>query len=307
MDGNQWEINGIEVVVESGTPGSESIDVGDIVRVTFEILSDGTWLALQIEPLEGNPKVPDPPPPPVVPDVHPKLSFEPDEVEIIACSKDYTLPGTIVNESDEPEDIAVDVQLGFKIIKGESYVDQVTMVPSSWDEIQPGESHLFDVNVTMKDSWLAAPGESEVKLRIYIAQEVNWPDQRSRVTMTIISDCENEPPPDEPPDDDGDTCTGADPHPKGTKLANEYGMPYLMIMTWFCEYDLGFGEIDLMLGLSQKYVVPVEEVLEMRVDHRLGWGRIKQIMAEQLDTEIKSKGKSENNKNKEKPGKKKDD
>jgi hypothetical protein len=78
-------------------------------------------------------------------------------------------------------------------------------------------------------------------------------------------------------------------------------------MTWFCEYNLGFGEIDLMLGLSQKYVVPVEEVLEMRVDHRLGWGRIKQIMAEQYDTEIKSKGKSENNKNKEKPGKKKDD
>jgi hypothetical protein len=77
-------------------------------------------------------------------------------------------------------------------------------------------------------------------------------------------------------------------------------------MTWFCDYNLGFGEIDLMLGLSRQYDVPVEQILDMRIKEGLGWGRIKQIMADQYESDLKVKGKSEQNKNKEKPNKKKD-
>ena len=283
-----------------------------MVRVTFELMPDGTWLALRVESLEGDTEDLQPPPP-IDPEAHPELSFEQDEVEVIVCSQNNNLSGTIVNKSDQPEDVAVDVLLGFTILQGEAYVDQVTMVPSRCDERLPEESHVFDVKVAMKESWMEAPGESEVKLRIYIAQEVNWPDQRSRMTMTIISDCESVPPTEEPPDDDEEpmdeedgTCTGADPHPKGSKLASEYGVPYETIMIWFCEYNLGFGEIDLMLGLSEQYSVPPEKILSMRVENDLGWGRIKQIMAEQYDSELKVKGKSEQNKNKDKPNKKKD-
>jgi hypothetical protein len=312
IEGNQWKIGGNEVIVESGTPGSESINVGDMVRVTFELMSDGTWLALRVESLEGDTEYPQPPPP-IDPEAHPELSFEQEEVEVTTCSQGNTLSGTIVNKSDEPEDIAVDVLLGFTILQGKEYVEQVTIFPSSWEEILPGKSHVFDVNVAMKEAWMEAPVESEVKLRIYFAREVNWPDQRSRMTMTIISDCESVPPteetPDddeEPPDEDGGTCTGADPHPKGSKLASEYGVPYDMIMTWFCYYNLGFGEIDLMLGLSKQYGVPVDQILDMRIKEGLGWGRIKQIMADQYESDLKVKGKSEQNKNKDKPNKKKD-
>lgn len=312
IDGDQWNIGGIEVVVESGTPGSDLINVGDMVRVTFEILPDGTWLALGVETLQDVPEEPGPLPP-IDPETHPELSFEPDEVEGVGCSQDYTLSGILLNEAHDPKDIAVDVQLGFNIVKGRDYVDQVTMFPSSWEEILPEKSKVFDVKVTMKDDWMKAAGESEVKVQIYVVQKVNWPEQRSRVTMTIISDCQGVLPTEEPPDDDeetpeedSDTCTGADPHPKGSRLADEYGVDYGKLMTWFCKYNLGFGEIELMLGLSEKYGVPVEEILEMRIDIGLGWGQIKQTLAEQYGSEFKNKGKSEQNKNKEKPNNKKD-
>jgi hypothetical protein len=282
-----------------------------LVQVAFEILGNGNWRALEVRSLEDDPEEPEPPP--IDPEIHPELSFEPDEVEVVGCSQDNTLSGTVLNESLDPEDTAVDVQLGFNIIKGETYVDQVVMIPSSWDEILPGKSHVFDVKVTMKDEWMKAPGESEVKLQIYIVQKENWPEQRSRVTMTVISDCAGvlptEEPPDEDeesPDEDGDTCTGADPHPKGSKLASDYDVEYSTIMKWFCEYNLGFGEIELMLGLRDKYEVPVDEILEMRLKVGLGWGQIKKMLAEQYDSDFNNKGKSEQNKNKEKPNKKKD-
>jgi hypothetical protein len=69
------------------------------------------------------------------------------------------------------------------------------------------------------------------------------------------------------------TCTGADPHPTGQKLAQRYGVAYEEIMGWFCQ-NFGFGEIDLAYGLSLQSGLPVEDIFAMR-SSGLGWGEIK--------------------------------
>jgi hypothetical protein len=69
-------------------------------------------------------------------------------------------------------------------------------------------------------------------------------------------------------------CTGAEPHPVGTSLAQRYGVAYAEIMGWFCS-GFGFGEIDLAYGLAEQTGTAVEEIFALR-QSGLGWGQIKQ-------------------------------
>jgi hypothetical protein len=69
------------------------------------------------------------------------------------------------------------------------------------------------------------------------------------------------------------SCTGANPHPEGMRLAQRWGVPYAEIMGWFCQH-FGFGEIDLAYGLSRQSGVPVAQIFAMRRSG-LGWGEIK--------------------------------
>jgi len=75
-------------------------------------------------------------------------------------------------------------------------------------------------------------------------------------------------------------CTGANPHPKGQKLADEYGVPYAEIMGWFCQ-RFGFGEIDLAYGLARTYNVTPEQLFNLRRTG-LGWGQIKNMLKQGL-------------------------
>ena len=68
-------------------------------------------------------------------------------------------------------------------------------------------------------------------------------------------------------------CTGANPQPKGQKLAELYGVPYEEIMGWFCQ-GFGFGEIDLAYSLSVQTGTPVAQIFAMK-QSGLGWGEIK--------------------------------
>jgi hypothetical protein len=337
IDGDNWQVNGIDFTVDDQTDKDDEITAGDIVRVAFRVFNSGDWKILSIESLEGEPDDPNPPPTPD-PDAHPKLSFEPDELQQTACLPEYTLTGTLVNKAEEADDVAVNVLLGFEIIKGGKYVEEVILDPIGWEEILPDGSEEFEVKVSMdldEDKWESTPSGTEVRIRVYIAEETNWPDQPSSLTVTIISDCEGEPPDDgdedeedTPPDDSGDTCTGTDQHPKALKILDYYeeyypdfaayiDLKYDNIMGWFCDDRLGFGEIELMLGLSLKYDVSVDEIRGMRVDEDMGWGQIKKELATQAEDqqdkgrpfkpEPPGKKKAEENKNKNKPGKKDDD
>ncbi len=52
-----WQIAGISVSVNENTQVAETVQDQELVLVTFNVLSDGTWLALRIESLSDSPGV----------------------------------------------------------------------------------------------------------------------------------------------------------------------------------------------------------------------------------------------------------
>ena len=143
-------------------------------------------------------------------------------------------------------------------------------------------------------------------------------------------ECDQELPEEEDPDDDGDKCSREKEHPHARTLADEYGEAvglgedaYDQIWRWFCEDNLGFGEIELAFKLYLEYgevlgeEFTVYDIIEMRLIGGLGWGQIKQALKqdaqeaqELLGEEVSGKKvppgkeKSEEAKNKDKPNKK---
>lgn len=70
-----------------------------------------------------------------------------------------------------------------------------------------------------------------------------------------------------------EACTGADPHPHGMALADDYGVDYEAIMDWFCQ-GFGFGEIELAYLLSEEVGLTVDEVFALRAEG-MGWGNVR--------------------------------
>lgn len=72
--------------------------------------------------------------------------------------------------------------------------------------------------------------------------------------------------------EDGD-CTGADPHPHATTLAEDYDVTYEEIMEKFCD-GYGFGEIEIAYLLADEVGMDVEEIHALR-EAGMGWGNIR--------------------------------
>ena len=89
-------------------------------------------------------------------------------------------------------------------------------------------------------------------------------------------------------------CTGADPHPVGTKLAARYadmGATYEVIMGWFCQ-GFGFGEIDHAYSLSREAMangvtIPVDQIFAMKTGGK-GWGNIRKEVRKMTPTPTSS-------------------
>ena len=129
-----------------------------------------------------------------------------------------------------------------------------------------------------------------VSVKFYVDENGNW------VALEIESlDDEGEEPGDDELPDDSDVitptdtisptdtvsrttfvnCTGANPHPKGTKLAAEHGVDYEEIMDLFCNSHFGFGEIDHLYTLSDTTKgITTTQIYSWRIAG-YGWGQIK--------------------------------
>ena len=321
--GDAWQISGWSVLVTADTAQSGDLQPGEVVMVTLVTLPDGRWQAVSIASV-GDEDLPTPPPVATPdPNAHPGLEFDPDELEVASCDAAYDLTGILYNEGEEPDDVAANVLLGYQVIRGATYVDAVTLDPSGWDVIGAGEQVTFNIHLDLADGWNSAPDETEVKVRIFILQETNRVDGHpTRLTVTVERDCDPGststptqtftpgPSPTVTPTPTitstptvtptgGPTaetnCTGAQPHPTGTKLAERYGVTYEEIMGWFCQ-GFGFGEIDLAYGLSLESGRPVAEIFAMK-SGGMGWGEIKKL----LDPDGKVPGdKNDKNNNKDK-------
>ncbi|MFW6184969.1 MAG: FecR family protein, partial [Chloroflexota bacterium] len=224
----------------------------------------------------------------------PSLAFEPDELETTGCQAAFSYDGVLANHGSEPDDIAEDVELGYAIIGGADLLENVAIAPVGWDSIAAGDSVSFSVNLALAEGWESVEAESEVKVRIFVANESNWPDHhRARLTVTALLDCNEDvtPTPTYTPTatvtptvtptptitatpvvTDSTDCTGADPHPEAVSLAERYDVSHEEIMSWFCA-GYGFGEIEHAYALSAETEVPVEEIFDMRASG-MGWGDI---------------------------------
>lgn len=315
-EGELWQISGKPVKVNPETQLDSDLKVGDPVKVTYNLLDDGTWLALKIESLVEEPDRTTPTPTATSdPRAMPSYEFAPDEIEMQGCGgSSFNLTGSLRNTANDPKDYAANVELGYLIDRGGEYVNSVELTPSYWARIDAGQTVTFDIHVTMNDRWATLTGkggddeDNQVKLRIFVASATNRPDHlNGRLTVTIEAGCKATPTPTitgtvtevpsetltpgitgtptitptagtpTPVSTQADQCTGAKPHPTGMKLAQRYGVPYEEIMKWFCQH-YGFGEIDLAYSLSRQSGKPVEEIFAMRASG-MGWGEIKKALA----------------------------
>lgn len=307
-EGEAWVVGGQSVLVDDETDVTEGLSEEDPVRVTFQVLEDGSWHALQIELLEEQPEEPTPTPTATPdPEAEPVLVFEPETLEGSACGTDFAQSARLVNNGPEPDDYAGNVELGFQVVQGAEFVNGVTFNPSGWEAIDPGEQAIFGIHVNLDEaSWGDAPAGTQVEVRVFVAAEQNqFENHDSNLTVMITNSCDSTATPDETgtatetatgtitetvtatpeasetaqPVGEGDTsCTGADPHPTGQNLALQYGVSYEEIMGWFCNFNFGFGEIDQGYSLSLIYGVPVNEIFAMRTAG-MGWGQIKKDLA----------------------------
>lgn len=204
MDGQDWQVDGKTVRVNSQTDLGEGLVVGSPVRVSFMPLEDGTWVVFKIELLqlhdEGLTPTPSATPDPLA---TPNLSFQPDELEVLGCRRDgtsdFNFTGTLLNTAASETDTAANVELGYQIIKGAQFVNSVKLDPTSWTTIAANEQVNFNIHVGLDgNGWQGADEDSEVKVRVFVANETNRPDNlNARLTVTIESRCEGTPKPEE--------------------------------------------------------------------------------------------------------------
>jgi hypothetical protein len=290
-----WLVDDVSVLVTDATERAAGLTKGDLVRVTFTNLRSGRRLALRIDRLS---------PARLLPDLQSqmateasparsRLSFEPDDLVVSACSNQFNLTGFMENDGDSPQNLAKNIELAYAILTGSQFVESVTITPSTWTEILAGERVSFNIQVILSRGWLAAPPETEVKLQLFVASEMNRPDPRfSRMRVTLAQAClqvETTPeagpvsptapatpvPPTlqtTPSPAPVTGCPGITPHPEAQRLADLYQVSYNEIIAWFCD-GIGFGEIDLAYSLSQQAGAPVADIFAMRRSG-LGWGDI---------------------------------
>ncbi|MDX1436211.1 MAG: DUF5666 domain-containing protein [Anaerolineales bacterium] len=299
VDGLSWLVGGHWLLLNDATEVQGDPHIGDAVKVNFRVLENGSWLAVLILNIEGGDHEPTPTPSATPdPEANPSLSFEPDELEQNGCGNRFAFEGLLVNQANGDGDYAANVLLGYTLIKNPAYVTGVTLDPGGWERIEPGEAASFNVTVELSEDWNRVPDGTEVKLRLFVAEETNRPDgHRTRLTLTIIANCSGiptptgtitptatvtptvTPTPQTTPTPAGPTdCTGANPHPHGATLAQRYGVPYEEIMGWFCQ-GFGFGEIEHAYTLSLETGMPVSEIFNMRKSG-LGWGQIKKQLTD---------------------------
>lgn len=311
MGSDSWQIGGRTVLIGDQTEVAEGLEIGSVVRVTFSIQEDGSWLASQIQALQETPEQPTPTPTPD-PQAQPMLVFDPDTLQATTCGPNLELAGALANTASAPDDYAANVELGYQVTQGAEFVDAIVLDPSGWTQLEAGEQGGFDLRLDLdSSSWGAAPNGTQVQVRVFVASESNTPDgHESDLTATVTRNCaetETETPTLTTTPELSETptasvtptvtetpvasatpaateslvtsCTGADPHPTGMTLALRYSVPYEEIMGWFCQ-GFGFGEIDHAYSLSLQYGVPVVDLFEMKRSG-MGWGEIRKALQNQ--------------------------
>jgi len=180
MSATNWVISGVTVQITSTTQISAGIVLNDPVKVSFIVLPDGTRQAQQIELLQAAPR----------PSAKPQLGFKPSGLSTSSCTATISVPAVLINHAGQAGDSANDVELGFIVEQGAEFINQVTLTPATFAVVEPGQSISFTIDVSYNPTWLTAQKGSLVKLRIFIAREMNRPDHlNARLNVVLKNNC----------------------------------------------------------------------------------------------------------------------
>jgi hypothetical protein len=260
-----WQISGISVLVNEVTEMDEDLAVRDPVKVTYTLLENNRWLALEIERLEPE----DEPAP--EPTDNPAGTLTPPAT-VVNCTGNERQPKaeTLAQAYGVSYDEIMswfcqgfgfgEIDLAYELSRdtGHTVVDIFAMrrMGLGWGEIKrrvlltPTATVIITPTATLTPTITATP-----PLTVTVTPTPT-PTFTPTSSATPVTD-----------------CTGADPQPKGQKLAELYGVPYEEIMGWFCQ-GFGFGEIDLAYSLNVQTGIPVDQIFAMK-SSGLGWGEIK--------------------------------
>lgn len=253
MSGDTWLVDTTEILVNELTELEGELSIGIPVEVEFTVLPDGRWQALKITSLEAEE-------PPIE-------DNEPDEIV------SPTMPGDCTGTQSHPtaERLAALYGVPYEEIMG-WFCQRF-----GFGEIE----QAYELN--------SLTGMAVTDIFALRTSGLGWGQIRSQLldNMPLLTEAitETSPLPETPTITETEelpalsienACTGADPQPHGQTLATQFGVPYEVIMGWFCQ-GYGFGEIELAYGLSQEFATPVEEIFTLRTSG-LGWGQIKRLL-----------------------------
>jgi len=120
---------------------------------------------------------------------NPSLSLDDAEVKTGESLINHSI--RVSNSGGEPKDWAKNVELGVSVVKGEEYLTQILYDPVIGN-IEAGGVRKFSLTVKLNENWSnASDGASdgkEVKLKIEVTREDNWPEHNigKRAHFTII-------------------------------------------------------------------------------------------------------------------------
>ena len=323
------EIDGYPFEIQDKQP---EVSVGDLVRVQF-LITDQYWLVLTLQVLSGSEAGdpdPDPEPEPEpAPELEANVYFVLEEDGDPTCQAIGPVSITLKYETVDQEAPALQVSLVVAVEQNGDYiVEPVTIspIPGTLFSIERNTEVPIIITMQLQAGVTELPPGGEVKIKISVWDELA--EEFIGDSYELKWECDEELPEEEDPDDDdGDKCTRDKQHPHALTLADVYGeavgVDYDQIWSWFCEDNLGFGEIEQAFKLYLEYGevlgddFTVYEIIEMRLIGGLGWGQIKQAIKHDAQDALEllgeeetgkkvppGKEKSEEAKNKDKPNKK---
>lgn len=278
IDGDLWTISGQGVwVMEGETEFEGEPGLGDTVRVKYQVLEDGRWLALEIESLEEEelPVVTEQPITDPIATLPP--TEEPYPGPVTGCTGANPQPTgqKLANRYGVPYEEIMgwfcqkfgfgEIDLAYELSK------QAGVSPAQIFELRRSGLGWGEIKKMVEDGLITATETPVVTEPVVTEPVVTEPVVTEPVvTEPVVTPVVTEQPPLDP-------CTGGDTHPTGAKLASRYGVSYNEIMRWFCQ-GMGFGEIELAYSLSQQSGAPVAQIFAMR-QSGMGWGEIKQQLS----------------------------
>jgi hypothetical protein len=260
LTGTTWQINGKAVSIDDQSELDEALDMGELVKVVnnasapkdyaanvilgYEVLSGIDYLnAIRVQPSSWE-RI----------EAGQAVSFRvrvrtDDAFSHAPAESRIKLRIFVANEANRPGDHHAFLEITLAYACASSPTPTITNTPSATATATLTATPTLTITSTLTPTYTSTPSPTPTMTPTVTTTPLP--------TATLIT-----------------SCTGANPHPEGQRLAQQYGVTYEEIMGWFCQ-GFGFGEISLAYDLSLETGLPVSDIFAMRRSG-LGWGQIKQ-------------------------------